>query len=98
MAQGIIEDPMTKIEWHSCQNLTSEELVIIANTAKKVKNSVEILKKCSNKNWWLKTVLASNSNNDVLFTISKHSKCLYEDNFALDFAFFSNGYNKKLQW
>ena len=47
LAQGIIEDPMTKIEWHSCQNLTSEELVIIANTAKKVKNSVEILKKCS---------------------------------------------------
>ena len=49
LAQGIIEDPMTKIEWHSCQNLTSEELVIIANTAKKVKNSVEILKKCSKK-------------------------------------------------
>ena len=47
LAQGIIEDPMTKIEWQSCQNLTSEELVIIANTAKKVKNSVEILKKCS---------------------------------------------------
>ena len=44
LAQGIIEDPMTKIEWHSCQKLTSEELVIIANTAKKVKNSVEILK------------------------------------------------------
>ena len=49
LAQGIIEDPMTKIEWHSCQNLTSEELVVIANTAKKVKNSVEILKKCSKK-------------------------------------------------
>ena len=50
LAQGIIEDPLTKTEWHSCQNLTSEELVIIANTAKKVKNSVEILKKCSKKN------------------------------------------------
>ena len=49
LAQGIIEDPTTKIEWHSCQNLTSEELVVIANTAKKVKNSVEILKKCSKK-------------------------------------------------
>ena len=45
-AQGIIEDPMTKIERHSCQNLTSEELVTIANTAKKVKKSVEISKKC----------------------------------------------------
>ena len=46
LAQGIIEDPMTKIERHSCQNLTSEELVTIANTAKKVKKSVEISKKC----------------------------------------------------
>ena len=49
LAQGIIEDPMTKIEWHSCQNLTSEELVIIANTAKKVKNIVEILQQYCEK-------------------------------------------------
>ena len=36
MAKGIIQDPMTKKEWYSCQNLTSEELVMIATTAKKV--------------------------------------------------------------
>ena len=59
LAQGIIEDPMTKIEWHSCQNLTSEELVIIANTAKKVKNSVEILKNVAKNNWGLKIVVVS---------------------------------------
>ena len=36
MAKGIIQDPMTKKNLYSCQNLTSEELIIIATTAKKV--------------------------------------------------------------
>ena len=73
LAQGIIEDPMTKIEWHSCQNLTSEELVVIANTAKKVKNSVEryIAKKL---------VIKNSSGQIMMFYLlykSKHSKCLF---------------------
>ena len=34
--QGSIEDPVTKREWKSSKNMTSEELGIIAATAKKV--------------------------------------------------------------
>ena len=36
MAKGIIQDPMTKKDWCSCKNLSSDELVIIATTAKRV--------------------------------------------------------------
>ena len=36
MAKGIIKDPMQGRIWNACKNISSDELTIIASTAKKV--------------------------------------------------------------
>ena len=50
--QGSIEDPVTKREWKSSKNMTSEELGIIAATAKKVNKN--------HKNKYVTTYLMEN--------------------------------------
>ena len=50
LSQGIIKDPLTNYKWFASKNMSSEDLSIIASTAKKVFRCIFLKRKKLSKN------------------------------------------------